>query len=95
MFVAIHNRIRFDSILGVEAMKVNKTLSLDYSIVQELQLMKNQSAFVNAAILKRLGGMMSVDPEITTNQLMSALMSRTDCDPFIKKALKLKIKPKY
>ena len=76
-------------------MKVNKTLSLDYSIVQELQLMKNQSAFVNAAILKRLGGMMSVDPEITTNQLMSALMSRTDCDPFIKKALKLKIKPKY
>ena len=54
-------------------MKVNKTLSLDYSVVQELQLMKNQSAFVNAAILKRLGGMMSVDPEITTNQLMAAL----------------------
>ena len=95
MFIAIHNRIRFDSILGVETMKVNKTLSLDYSIVQELQLMKNQSAFVNAAILKRLGGMESVDPSISTNQLMSALYGRTDCDPFLKKALKLKIKPKY
>jgi hypothetical protein len=76
-------------------MKVNKTLSLDYSIVQELQLMKNQSAFVNAAILKRLGGMEGVDPEITTNQLMAVLMERSDCDPFLKKALNLKIKPKY
>ena len=76
-------------------MKVNKTLSLDYSIVQELKLMNNQSAFVNAAILKRLGGMESVDPSISTNQLMSALYGRADCDPFLKKALKLKIKPKY
>ena len=76
-------------------MKVNKTLSLDYSVVQELKLMNNQSAFVNAAILKRLGGMEGVDPSISTNQLMAVLMERSDCDPFLKKALNLKIKPKY
>ena len=76
-------------------MKVNKTLSLDYSVVQELKLMNNQSAFVNAAILKRLGGMEGIDPSISTNQLMVVLMGRSDCDPFLKKALNLKIKPKY
>jgi hypothetical protein len=68
-------------------MKVNKTLSLDYSIVQELQLMKNQSAFVNAAILKRLGGMEGIDATIPTQLLYNALHARTDCDPFIKRAL--------
>ena len=73
-------------------MKVNKTLSLDYSIVQELQLMKNQSAFVNAAILKRLGGMEGIDPTIPTKNLMAALHAREDCDSFLKKALLLKLK---
>ena len=73
-------------------MKVNKTLSLDYSIVQELKLMNNQSAFVNAAILKRLGGMEGVDPTIPTRVLMAALYARTDCDPFLSKALKMKLK---
>jgi len=73
-------------------MKVNKTLSLDYSIVQELQLMKNQSAFVNAAILKRLGGMEGIDPTIPTKNLMAALHAREDCDSFLKKALLMKLK---
>ena len=73
-------------------MKVNKTLSLDYSIVQELKSMNNQSAFVNAAILKRLSGATGIDDDITTRQLMAALHARTDCDPFIKRALLLKLK---
>jgi hypothetical protein len=74
------------------SMKVNKTLSLDYSIVQELKLMNNQSAFVNAAILKRLGGMEGIDPAVPTRELMAALHARLDCDPFLKKALLMKLK---
>ncbi len=52
-------------------MKVNKTLSLDYSIVQELKSMNNQSAFVNAAILKRLSGIQGVDPDVGTRVFAS------------------------
>lgn len=77
---------------GGDSMKVNKTLSLDYSVVQELKLMNNQSAFVNAAILKRLGGMEGIDPAVPTRELMAALHARTDCDSFLKKALLMKLK---
>jgi len=73
-------------------MKVNKTLSLDYSIVQELKQMNNQSAFVNAAILKRLSGIQGVDPDVETRVLMRALYARPDCPGFLKKALDLELK---
>ena len=73
-------------------MKVNKTLSLDYSIVQELKQMNNQSAFVNAAILKRLSGRSGVDHDIPTRMLMAALLARDDCPAFLKKAIKLELR---
>jgi len=73
-------------------MKVNKTLSLDYSIVQELKSMNNQSAFVNAAILKRMSGIKGVDKDIDTRILMRALYARLDCPAFLKKALDLELK---
>ena len=78
--------------MGGRRMKVNKTLSLDYSIVQELKSMNNQSAFVNAAILKRLGGLEGIDASIPTRMLMAALLHRSDCSGFLKKALKLEMK---
>lgn len=54
--------------------------------------MNNQSAFVNAAILKRLSGRTGVDHDIPTRMLMAALLARDDCPAFLKKAIKLELK---
>lgn len=68
-------------------MKVNKTLSLDYMVVKELQLKTNQSRYANDAIRQRLSGMEGVHPSIPTKVVMAALMARKDCDPFVVKCL--------
>ena len=58
-------------------MKVNKTLSLDYSVVQELKLMNNQSAFVNAAILKRLSILNDEQPLIRVSTYQCTVCFKT------------------
>lgn len=68
-------------------MKINKTLSLDYMVVKELQLKSNQSRYANDAIRQRLNGMDGVEESIPTKTLMAALMARKDCDPFVVKCL--------
>ena len=68
-------------------MKINRTFSIDYAIARELKSRANQSAFVNAAIVRRLTQEPGVDEDITTAQLMQALHGRDDCDPFVKRCL--------
>lgn len=68
-------------------MKINRTYSVDHWVALELQKKPNQSRFVNDAIKAKLDGFTLDLSQATTFQMMVSLENRTDCDPFIKRAL--------
>lgn len=78
-------------------MKVNKTFSLDHSLIIELKKLRNRngglrnkSAFINAAGWEKLhrqqGGVDTVT-DLSTKKLMAVLHARDDCDQFLKRVL--------
>jgi metal-responsive CopG/Arc/MetJ family transcriptional regulator len=72
----------------------NKTIAisitLDRSIIDELDEIlsakQSRSKFIQRCIEQKLNGTNTI-LESTTRQLMAALTSREDCDPFLKKLL--------
>lgn len=79
-------------------MKVNKTFSVDYSLIQELKQLRNRngglrnkSAFVNAAAWEKIRrGDEDAPPlvsEATTRRLLAAAVARDDVSDFLKKAI--------
>ena len=72
----------------------NKTIAisitLDRNIIDELDEIlsakQSRSKFIQRCIEQKLNGTNTI-LESTTRQLMAALTSREDCDPFLKKLL--------
>jgi hypothetical protein len=69
-------------------MRINRTFSIPYDLVQDLKKKHNQSETVTRALRKYLDnqGESSIQ-HATTRQLMAALTARTDCDDTLKKLL--------
>jgi hypothetical protein len=50
---------------GGDSMKVARTFTIDLLVATELRDVKNQSAFVNAAVKARLAALANEQPELT------------------------------
>ena len=69
-------------------MRINRTFSIPYELVQELKKKHNQSETVTRALRKYLDqqGESSIE-NASTRQLMAALLSRNDIDETMKALL--------
>lgn len=71
-------------------MKINRTFSIDYQIAKELKEKKNQSAIVEAAVLRYLQADEDFSiGEVSSQRLMSVLYYRNDTPAVLKAVLKV------
>lgn len=76
-------------------MRVNRTYSLDYNTIRDLNdkiSAKHRSKFVDKAIKAKLNGSEIDWEEISSGNLMAKLSRREDISEFLRKALQVELK---